>query len=57
MQKKIVADMQQTNDLITTFETSIAQYKNEYADLISAAQVIKTDFYHRSNRKLNDQLH
>jgi dynein heavy chain 1 len=38
-----VADMQKTNDLITTLETSIAQYKTEYADLISAAQAIKTD--------------
>ncbi|CAF4766391.1 unnamed protein product, partial [Rotaria magnacalcarata] len=38
-----VADMQKTNDLIATLETSIAQYKTEYADLISAAQAIKID--------------
>ena len=41
--EKKIADMQQTNDLITSLETSIAQYKTEYADLISAAQAIKTD--------------
>ncbi|CAF4954620.1 unnamed protein product, partial [Rotaria magnacalcarata] len=35
--------MQKTNDLIATLETSIAQYKTEYADLISAAQAIKID--------------
>ncbi|CAF4574901.1 unnamed protein product [Rotaria sp. Silwood1] len=44
--EKKVTEMQQTNDLITTLETSIARYKTEYADLISAAQAIKIDLSH-----------
>ncbi|CAF3346282.1 unnamed protein product [Rotaria sp. Silwood1] len=44
--EKKVTEMQQTNDLIATLETSIARYKTEYADLISAAQAIKIDLSH-----------